>query len=148
MMLLEDEAASRELGRRLAGVLAPGDVVTLSGPLGAGKTSIARGLLEALGLAGEAPSPSYAIVQNYAPPEIRMPVLHVDLYRIEDEDELRELGLDDARYDSALLVEWPERVDADRWQDALALTLAFDDDGGRVLTAQVPAAWKARWPLT
>lgn len=148
MMLLADEAASRELGRRLAGVLAPGDVVTLSGPLGAGKTSIARGLLEALGLAGEAPSPSYAIVQNYAPPEIRMPVLHVDLYRIEDEDELRELGLDDARYDSALLVEWPERVDADRWQDALALTLAFDDDGGRVLTAQVPAAWKARWPLT
>lgn len=148
MMLLADEAASRELGRRLAGVLAPGDVVTLSGPLGAGKTSIARGLLEALGLAGEAPSPSYAIVQNYAPPEIRMPVLHVDLYRIEEEDELRELGLDDARYDSALLVEWPERVDADRWQDALALTLAFDDGGGRVLTAQVPAAWKARWPLT
>lgn len=148
MMLLVDEAASRDLGRRLAGVLAPGDVVTLSGPLGAGKTSIARGLLEALGLAGEAPSPSYAIVQNYAPPEIRMPVLHVDLYRIEDEDELRELGLDDARYDSALLVEWPERVDADRWQDALALTLAFDDGGGRVLTAQVPAAWKARWPLT
>ncbi len=73
-----------------------GDVITLSGPLGAGKTSIARGLLAALGLEGEAPSPSFAIVQPYAPPEVRFPVLHVDLYRIDDPDEIEELGLDDA----------------------------------------------------
>ena len=75
----------------------PGDVITLSGPLGAGKTSIARGLLAALGLAGEAPSPTFAIVQPYAPPETRLPVMHVDLYRIEDPDEIEELGLDEAR---------------------------------------------------
>ncbi|MFT2568531.1 tRNA (adenosine(37)-N6)-threonylcarbamoyltransferase complex ATPase subunit type 1 TsaE, partial [Escherichia coli] len=67
-----------------------------SGPLGAGKTSLARGLLAALGLIGEAPSPSFAIVQPYVPPEVRVPVLHVDLYRLEDVDELAELGLDDA----------------------------------------------------
>jgi tRNA threonylcarbamoyladenosine biosynthesis protein TsaE len=148
MIRLVGEAQSRDFGRRLARVLVPGDVVTLSGPLGAGKTSIARGLLEALGLEDEAPSPSYAIVQSYALPEVTMPVLHVDLYRIEDERELLELGLEDARHDSALLVEWPERASAHWWRDALRLTLAIEADGARGLTAEVPAAWKARWPLT
>ncbi|UZK69849.1 tRNA (adenosine(37)-N6)-threonylcarbamoyltransferase complex ATPase subunit type 1 TsaE [Sphingomonas sp. S1-29] len=148
MIRLVGDSESRAFGAKLARVLAPGDVVTLSGPLGAGKTSIARGLLAELGLAGEAPSPSYAIVQPYAPPELALPVLHVDLYRIEDEDELLELGLDDARHDSALLVEWPERAGAHWWHDALALTLVVAEDDARVLTAQVPAAWRARWPLT
>ncbi|HEX7850298.1 MAG TPA: tRNA (adenosine(37)-N6)-threonylcarbamoyltransferase complex ATPase subunit type 1 TsaE, partial [Sphingomonas sp.] len=78
-MLLADAAASEALGAGLAGVVRPGDVIKLSGPLGAGKTSIARGLLAALGLEGEAPSPTFAIVQPYAPPETRLPVMHVDL---------------------------------------------------------------------
>jgi tRNA threonylcarbamoyladenosine biosynthesis protein TsaE len=119
-------------------------VITLSGPLGAGKTSIARGLLAALGLAGEAPSPSFAIVQPYAPPEISLPVLHVDLYRIDDPRELDELGLDEARSDSVTLIEWPEHAPG-RWPDALALTLAPLRDGARSLTAEVPPAWEARW---
>jgi tRNA threonylcarbamoyladenosine biosynthesis protein TsaE len=123
-----------------------GDVITLSGPLGAGKTSIARGLLAALGLEEEAPSPTFAIVQPYAPPEIRFPVLHIDLYRIEGRREIEELGLDEARSDSLLVIEWPERAPGE-WPDALALSLDFAPDGGRALTAQVPAAWKARWPL-
>ena len=144
-MRLPDPAASHALGARLAAVVAPGDVVTLSGPLGAGKTSIARGLLAALGLAGEAPSPSFAIVQPYAPPEVRLPVLHVDLYRIDDPAEIDELGLDDARQDSLLLIEWPDHAGADAWPDALALTLSVADDGVRALTAKVPAAWEDRW---
>ncbi len=148
MIDLPDEAAALAFGRRLAAVLRPGDAITLSGPLGAGKTTIARGLLAALGLEGEAPSPSYAIVQSYAPPEVRLPVLHVDLYRIEEEGELLELGLDDARYDGALLVEWPERVSARVFPDALRLTLVVAEDAARRLTAEVPAAWEARWPLT
>jgi tRNA threonylcarbamoyladenosine biosynthesis protein TsaE len=148
MIALADEAAARTLGARLAAVLRAGDVVTLSGELGAGKTTIARGLLAALGLAGEAPSPSYAIVQSYAPPEVRLPVLHVDLYRIEAEDELYELGLDDARRDGALVIEWPERVDPRWFPEALRLSLTTSDAGPRGLTAEVPAAWKARWPLT
>ncbi len=148
MIDLPDEAAALAFGRTLASALQPGDAVTLSGPLGAGKTTIARGLLAALGLEGEAPSPSYAIVQSYAPPEVRLPVLHVDLYRIEDEGELLELGLDDARYDGALLVEWPERVGAHVFPDALRLTLVVAGDGARRLTAEVPAAWEGRWPLT
>jgi tRNA threonylcarbamoyladenosine biosynthesis protein TsaE len=143
-MILPDLAASESLGARLAAMLRPGDVVTLSGPLGAGKTSIARGLLAALGLAGEAPSPTFAIVQPYAPPEVRLPVLHVDLYRIEDAAELEELGLDDALYDSALIVEWPERAPG-AWPEALALGLEMLPDGARRLTATVPPSWEARW---
>ncbi|WP_288409581.1 tRNA (adenosine(37)-N6)-threonylcarbamoyltransferase complex ATPase subunit type 1 TsaE [uncultured Sphingomonas sp.] len=146
-MHLADEAAAQAFGAKLAAVVRPGDVIALSGPLGAGKTSIARGLLAALGLAGEAPSPSFAIVQPYDPPEVRLSVLHVDLYRIEDPDEAVELGLDEAD-DALLLVEWPERLGDDHWRDGLWLTLAFDDAGGRRLTARVPDAWESRWPLT
>lgn len=146
-MLLADAAASEEFGARLAAAVRPGDVVTLAGPLGAGKTSIARGLLAALGLEDEAPSPTFAIVQPYEPPETRLPVMHVDLYRIEHVEELDELGLDEARGDSVLLIEWPERAPG-RWPHALALTLDFAPDGGRRLTATVPAAWEGRWPLT
>lgn len=146
-MLLADAAASEEFGARLAAAVRPGDVITLAGPLGAGKTSIARGLLAALGLEDEAPSPTFAIVQPYEPPETRLPVMHVDLYRIEHVEELDELGLDEARGDSVLLIEWPERAPG-RWPHALALTLDFAPDGGRRLTATVPAAWEGRWPLT
>ncbi|MCP3736543.1 tRNA (adenosine(37)-N6)-threonylcarbamoyltransferase complex ATPase subunit type 1 TsaE [Sphingomonas sp. RP10(2022)] len=142
---LPDAVATEAFGASLAPHVRPGDVITLSGDLGAGKTSIARGLLAALGLAGEAPSPSFAIVQPYDPPEVRLPVLHVDLYRIDDPDELEELGLDEALSDALLLVEWPERA-PDRWPDALALTLTAAPDGGRILTADVPASWKPRWP--
>lgn len=144
-MTLADPAAADRLGARLAAVVRAGDAILLSGPLGAGKTSIARGLLAALGLESEAPSPSFAIVQPYDPPEVRLPVLHVDLYRIDDPSEAAELGLDEARRDSLLLVEWPERLGTEYWHDALWLSLEVSPDGARVLTAQVPAAWKARW---
>jgi tRNA threonylcarbamoyladenosine biosynthesis protein TsaE len=136
------------IGARLAALVRAGDVIALSGPLGAGKTSIARGLLAALGLEEEAPSPSFAIVQPYDPPEVRLPVLHVDLYRIEDAGEAEELGLDDARYDALLIVEWPERLNESWWHDALWFTLEPTPDGARRLTVRVPAAWKDRWPLT
>lgn len=143
-MILADPAASEALGARLAALVGPGDIVTLAGALGAGKTSIARGLLAALGLEGEAPSPSFAIVQAYAPPELRFPVLHVDLYRIDDPREIAELGLDDAEADSLLLIEWPERAPG-YWPNALGLTLVVEEDGVRRLTAGVPPGWRERW---
>jgi tRNA threonylcarbamoyladenosine biosynthesis protein TsaE len=146
-MILDDAAATHAVGAALAGVVNPGDVVTLTGPLGAGKTSIARGLLAALGLAGEAPSPSYAIVQPYRPPEVDLPVLHVDLYRLDDAGAVAELGLEDERGDGVLLVEWPDRAGARAWPEALALALAIEPDGTRRLTATVPPAWEARWPI-
>ena len=145
-MRLADSEATEAVGARLAAVVRPGDVVALSGSLGAGKTSVARGLLAAVGLEGEAPSPSFAIVQPYDPPEVRLPVLHVDLYRLDDPAEVEELGLDEALGDSVLVVEWPERAGPDRWPDALRLTLSIEPDGSRGLTWQLPAAWEGRWP--
>lgn len=142
---LADAGASHRLGAALAASVQPGDVITLVGTLGAGKTSIARGLLSALGLPGEAPSPSFAIVQPYVPPETRLPVLHVDLYRIDDPAEIDELGLDESASESLLIIEWPERAPPGYWPHALALTLEFTQDGARRLTAQVPLSWKARW---
>ncbi|WP_425229783.1 tRNA (adenosine(37)-N6)-threonylcarbamoyltransferase complex ATPase subunit type 1 TsaE [Sphingomonas sp.] len=143
-MILPDAAATEAFGASLAPLVRAGDVIALSGELGAGKTSLARGLLAALGLASEAPSPSFAIVQPYALPDVRLPVLHVDLYRIDDAAEIEELGLDEALGDAVLLVEWPERAGG-RWPDALRLTIAADG-AGRRLTATVPAAWEGRWP--
>lgn len=144
-LLLPGAAATEALGRTLAPVLRAGDVVLLSGGLGMGKTSFARGVLAGLGLAGEAPSPTFAILQPYAPPEVRLPVMHADLYRIEDAGELEELGLADALYDSALLVEWPERVPASIWRDPLRLDFAVAPAGGRALTWHASAAWERRW---
>ena len=146
VVMLADAAATEALGARLAPLLRVGDVVALGGDLGAGKTSIARGVLTALGLAGEAPSPTFAIVQPYAPPEVRLAVAHVDLYRLDSPDDVEELGLDDLREDGALLIEWPERLGASLWSDALRLHLEPDGAGGRRLTWVAPAAWEARWP--
>lgn len=143
---LADAVATEAFGASLAALAEPGDVITLRGSLGMGKTSLARGLLAALGLKGEAPSPSFAIVQPYDPPDVRMPVMHVDLYRIDDPGEMAELGLDEALSDTLLLVEWPERAPG-YWPHALALTLTAAPDGGRILTADVPASWRRRWPI-
>jgi tRNA threonylcarbamoyladenosine biosynthesis protein TsaE len=144
-MKLKDEAATLAFGGKLAKALRVGDVVTLSGSLSAGKTTLVRGLLRALGHKGEVPSPSFAIVQPYE--NLRLPVWHVDLYRIDDPSDLVELGLEDIRDDGVLIVEWPEHGDAAMWPEALALSLNVANDGARALTAKVPAAWEGRWPL-
>jgi tRNA threonylcarbamoyladenosine biosynthesis protein TsaE len=135
------------IGAAIAAVARPGDAIGLIGDLGAGKTTLARAILTALGLMGEAPSPSFAIVQPYAPPETAMPVLHIDLYRIEDPADIAELGLDEQRADHLLLVEWPERLGQAQWRDMLLLTIAAAGDNARRLTAQVPEAWGSRWPF-
>jgi tRNA threonylcarbamoyladenosine biosynthesis protein TsaE len=142
-MNLVDEQATEALGAAIAGRLRPGDVITLSGPLGVGKTALARGLLAALGHAGEVPSPSFAIVQPYE--EVEPPVWHVDLFRVEGLGELDELGLD-AAAEGLLLVEWPEKDGPSAWPQALGLTLEFAEGTARRLTAKVPPSWQSRWP--
>lgn len=142
-MILGDEAATRRLGAELAALARPGDVIGLSGPLGVGKTALARAFLAELGHQGDVPSPSFAIVQPYE--ALDPPVWHVDLYRIENAGELDELGLDGAA-DAVLLIEWPERAGAVFWPQALRLSLDFAEDGARRLTAKVPPAWEQRWP--
>jgi tRNA threonylcarbamoyladenosine biosynthesis protein TsaE len=142
-MTLADEAATVQLGAALAAVARPGDVIALSGPLGVGKTALARGFIAALGHDGEVPSPSFAIVQPYE--ELDPMVWHVDLFRIEDPSEIDELGLDSTA-DAVLLVEWPERAGQGAWPGALQLTLDFAEAGARRLTAKVPPSWEGRWP--
>ena len=143
-MRLADEAATLAAGARLATAARAGDVITLSGALGAGKTTLARGFIGALGHRGDVPSPSFAIVQPYE--DLDPPVWHVDLYRLEDPSELEELGLD-AAADAVLLIEWPERVGEGAWPDALRLSLDQADPCYRSLTATLPAAWVNRWPF-
>ncbi|WP_341534170.1 tRNA (adenosine(37)-N6)-threonylcarbamoyltransferase complex ATPase subunit type 1 TsaE [Sphingosinicella soli] len=145
-MVLADEAATTAFGHRLAQRLAPGDVVLLSGDLGAGKTALARGMLAGLDHVGEVPSPTFTLVQSYEVPGVRLPVWHVDLYRLSNPDEVDELGLDEILADGTLIIEWPERTQA-RWPDALHLTLTDTGEGSRRLTAHVPPAWEARWPI-
>ena len=142
-MILKDEEATAAMGARLAAFARAGDVITLSGPLGVGKTALARGFIAALGHKGDVPSPSFAIVQPYD--ELDPRVWHVDLYRIEQPSEIGELGLDSAA-DAVLLVEWPERAGANVWPEALALSLDFAGEHERILTAKVPRSWDGRWP--
>jgi tRNA threonylcarbamoyladenosine biosynthesis protein TsaE len=143
-MILADMAATSAAGNALAKCLGPGDVITLSGPLGVGKTALARAVLAGLGHKGEVPSPTFAIVQPYE--ALDPPVWHADLYRIDHSSELEEIGLDGAA-DGLLLVEWPERAGDGAWPDALRLTLDFAPDGARRLTAKVPPSWQSRWPF-
>ncbi|MGH6786700.1 MAG: tRNA (adenosine(37)-N6)-threonylcarbamoyltransferase complex ATPase subunit type 1 TsaE [Novosphingobium sp.] len=107
---LPDLAASDAFGARIAACLRPGDVIALSGELGAGKTTLARAIIAALGHAGEVPSPSFAILETYDPPGVRLAVVHADFYRLADRSELAELGLDELREDAALIAEWPEHA--------------------------------------
>ena len=144
-MILENEAATRAAGAALAGQLKPGDILLLEGPLGAGKTTLVRGLLEALGHRGEVPSPTFAIVQPYD--DLALPLWHLDLYRIAHPSELAELGLDSVLGDGVLVVEWPDHAGGDAWPPtALALTLTPITDSARALTAKPGQGWEDRWP--
>ena len=107
---LPDLAAMARFGAAIAARLRSGDVVALTGDLGAGKTTLARAILAALGHVGEVPSPSFAIIEPYPAPPLRLPVVHADFYRLSDPAELAELGLDEWREGGALLAEWPDHV--------------------------------------
>ena len=147
MIVLHDEAATLALGRAIGTLLCVGDLIGLSGELGAGKTVLARGMVEGAGHGGEVPSPSFPIVITYDPPAVRLPVAHVDLYRLDPGATLDEFGLGQARGDGAVIVEWPDRLGVRDVADMLDLALAVLPDGARGLTVRVPTAWEARWPL-
>jgi tRNA threonylcarbamoyladenosine biosynthesis protein TsaE len=146
-MILADEAATMAAGERLAPVLRSGDIIALSGELGTGKSTLARGLLRGLGFSGDVPSPTFGLVIPYDTPDVRLPVWHVDLYRIEEPREIEALALDEALDEGALLIEWPERMGDRLWPDALRLALTPEPSGGRRLTVSVPPSWEGRCPL-
>jgi tRNA threonylcarbamoyladenosine biosynthesis protein TsaE len=124
---LPDPASTEALGARLASVLAPRDVVFLKGDLGAGKTTLARGLIEAWTGETEAPSPTFTLVQTYDGPT--GPLWHMDLYRLKHPEEALELGFEDGLEEALLLIEWPERLGALAPADRIEIALAPDGAG-------------------
>jgi tRNA threonylcarbamoyl adenosine modification protein YjeE len=119
---LGDLDATRDFGRRLATLLRGGETIALRGPLGSGKTELARALIRArAGAEIEVPSPSFTLVQDYR--LARLTIRHIDLYRVEHASELIELGLEAPAGDEAWLVEWPERAEALLPDDRLEVTL-------------------------
>jgi tRNA threonylcarbamoyladenosine biosynthesis protein TsaE len=143
---LPDLAAMDQFGARIAAQLRPGDVVAFSGGLGAGKTTLARAIIAALGYAGEVPSPTFTIVQTYAPPEIRLPLVHADFYRLASPAEAAELGLDDYREGAALVAEWPENAGGFAHEPGcLGITLEFAGKGRRAIV-EPGSDWLGRMP--
>ncbi len=142
-LILPDAAATDRLGAALSARLRPGDTVLLSGELGAGKSHLARAIIQSLqarsGAVEDVPSPTYTLVQTYRAGEVEL--LHADLYRLGDPSELDELGLDEAMGRAICLIEWPDRLDAVP-PGALAVALA-PEGAGRRATLDGPG-WPAR----
>ncbi len=142
---LPDPDATAALGAWLAPRLVPGDVLLLEGPIGSGKTHLARALIQTRLAAHDAvedvPSPTFTLVQTYAAGDRE--IWHADLYRLTDGAEIVELGLETAFESAICLVEWPERLGAAC--PANALTLRFDTPAGgqgRVVTFTGPERWR------
>ena len=141
---LPDLAAMTALGARIAAGVRTGDVIALSGPLGAGKTTLARALIAACGHAGEVPSPTFTILEIY--PECSPPLVHADFYRLDRPADAAELGLDDYRDGAALIAEWPERAGGFATEPAcLAIAIEVVGEGRRAIV-QAGEAWQGRWP--
>ena len=141
---LPDLAAMDAFGARIAARLEAGDVVALSGGLGAGKTTLARAIIAALGHQGEVPSPTYTIIEAYD--HLRLPLAHADFYRLEDPSEVQEIGLDDYREGAALIAEWPDHAGGFA-HEAGCLSIALETvKEGRRAIVQAGEAWQSRMP--
>ena len=124
--------ATEALGRRLAGLARPGDTILLEGPIGAGKSCLARAFIRArLGREEEVPSPTFTLVQVYEAGAVE--IWHADLYRLTHPDEVWELALDDAFETAICLVEWPDRLGAHVPPEALRIRLATAGEGRRAM---------------
>jgi tRNA threonylcarbamoyladenosine biosynthesis protein TsaE len=137
---LPDLAATGALAARIAAGLRKGDCVALQGPLGAGKTTLARAVLRALGVREQVPSPTFTLVQSYETGQGT--AYHFDLYRVEDTRELEELGFEDALDQGIVLVEWPERAQGWLPENALNVTLAVTADMQRSAVLSGDGRWR------
>ena len=149
-LFLPDDAATTRLGAALAALVQPGDTLLLHGSIGAGKTHLARALIQArLGRLEDVPSPSFTLVQTYTAAGID--IWHADLYRLSHPDEVLELGLDDAFTTGICLIEWPDRLGRSAPANALNITLSAEGNGRKaVLSGKTHAALlktlAAGWP--
>ncbi|MBA4793611.1 tRNA (adenosine(37)-N6)-threonylcarbamoyltransferase complex ATPase subunit type 1 TsaE [Phenylobacterium sp.] len=139
---LDDEAATQRLGAALAKALQPGEAICLTGPLGAGKSTLARALIRARTTPDEdVPSPTFTLVQFYEGEGL--PIAHFDLYRLSDPDEAYEIGLDEALDEGAAIVEWPQRLEGRLPPHRLDIEIALDGEARRVRL--IPhGAWEGR----
>ena len=130
---LADEAATRALGAKLAAVIGPGFAIHLSGDLGSGKTTLARGLIHALGFAGKVKSPSYTLVEPYI--DSRLTLYHFDFFRFRDPEEWADAGFRECFNEHSIcVVEWPEKA-GDRLPPAdVHIALSMSPGGGRDAT--------------
>jgi tRNA threonylcarbamoyladenosine biosynthesis protein TsaE len=141
-MILKDEVATARLGAAIAGALWTGEGVCLSGPLGAGKSTLARGLVRALTTPDEdVPSPTFTLVQFYEGP--RLKVAHFDLYRLARPEEACEIGLDEALDEGAAVIEWPERLQGRLPADRLDIEIALEG-AGRSARLTSHGSWEGR----
>ena len=139
---LDHEADTARLGAAIAAELRRHEAVCLSGPLGAGKSTLARGLIQALaGEATEVPSPTFTLVQSYATP--RLVLAHFDLYRLVKPEEVAELGLDEALDEGAAVIEWPEKLGHHLPPDRLDVELMIDGERRRA-RLRAHGAWEDR----
>ena len=141
---LPDLPAMQMLGNRIALALKIGDVVALSGGLGAGKTTLARAVISALGFAGEVPSPSFAIIETYDPPAVTLPLVHADFYRLARPEEAHEIGLDDYREGAVLIAEWPENAGGFAHEPGCLSILLETATSGRIATVTGGKDWLGR----
>ncbi len=137
----EDEKAMAAQGAWLAELLRPGDIVLLRGNLGAGKTSFARGLIQALLKGAEVPSPTFTLVQTYKAPAFE--IWHFDLYRLQNESEIWELGIEEALERGVCLIEWPQSIAGLLSGAELEIVLRFSGKG-RVVKFFGNEKWEAR----
>lgn len=141
---LPDLNASQALAEQIAADLCEGDVVALTGTLGAGKTTLARAIIAALGHEGEVPSPSFAIIEMYDPPLVRLPLIHADFYRLKHPSEAAEIGLDDYRLGAVLLAEWPDNAGGFA-HEAGCLSVALEStENGRRAIVRAGRDWLGR----
>lgn len=142
---LSDADATARLGARIAPLLAPGETVLLYGPLGMGKSTLARGLIRAMTTPDEdVPSPTFTLVQFY---ESRPPIAHFDLYRLTRPEEAAEIGLDEALDEGCAVIEWPGRLGDDpaAWLGPDRLTITLTEAGdGRLATVSGAGAWETK----
>lgn len=130
MIRTHNPEETRSLGRRMAEMLRPGDTILLKGDLGAGKSELARGIAEGLGVRETVTSPSFTILNVYE--SGKFPLYHFDWYRLESEEELYELGMDEyLGGDGAALVEWPERCPEAVPADCLLVTIEAEGENTR-----------------
>lgn len=141
---LPDIDTTARVARRLAPLLRRGDVIALFGDLGAGKTAFARFLIQALGVEDEVPSPTFTLVQTYDVADRDYDAIsHFDLYRIDDPDDVPELGMDEAFDTGVTLIEWPERMGTALPEDRLSIQLSLVEDRRRMTLAGGPS-WTDR----